>query len=168
MSIFSHSKTDIAAVYDKYANFLYRIALTHVRSEDDAQDIIQDVFAKYITASPVFNDDEYERAWFIRVTVNRCRDILRRNKLRNHLSIDDYTHTLEDESNDNSSLRVEIISALNALPEKYKTVIVLHHFEDLTVEQTAKALRLSVSAVKMRLLRGREQLKIILEKEAIE
>ncbi len=168
MSILSHKKTDVAAVYDKYANLLYRVALTHVRCEEDAQDIIQDVFAKYITASPVFNDDEYERAWFIRVTVNRCRDILRRNKLRNHLPIDDYTHTLEDKSNDNSSMKSEIISTLNALPEKYKTVIVLHHFEDLTVEQTAKALGLSVSAVKMRLSRGREQLKIILEKEAIQ
>jgi len=168
VSIFSHNKTDVAAVYDKYANLLYRIALTHVLNEEDAQDIIQDVFAKYITASPVFNDDEYERAWFIRVTVNRCRDILRRNKLRNHLPIDDYTHTLEDTSNDMSSMRVEIISALNNLPEKYKAVIVLHHFEDLTVEQTAKALGLSVSAVKMRLSRGRDLLKTILEKEAIQ
>ncbi len=168
MSIFSHNKTDVAAVYDKYANLLYRVALTHVGCEEDAQDILQDVFAKYITASPVFNDDEYERAWFIRVTVNRCRDILRRNKLRNHLPIDDYTHVLEDTSNDMSSLRVEIVTALNTLPQKYKTVIVLHHFEDLSVENTAKALGLSVSAVKMRLSRGRELLKTILEKEAIQ
>lgn len=168
MSIFSHNKTDVAAVYDKYANLLYRIALTHVGSEEDAQDILQDVFAKYIAASPVFNDDEYERAWFIRVTVNRSRDILRRNKLRNHLPIDDYTQTLEDTSNDLSLLRVEIITALNTLPNKYKTVIVLHHFEDLTVDETARALGLSVSAVKMRLSRGREQLKSILKKEAIQ
>ena len=155
-------------MYDKYANLLYRIALTHVASEEDAQDIIQDVFAKYITASPIFRDDEHERAWFIRVTVNRCRDILRRNKLRNHLSIDDYTHTLEDNSDKTASLRLEIVSALNSLPDKYKTVIVLHHFEDLTVEATAKALGLSISAIKMRLTRGRELLKTILEKEAIQ
>lgn len=168
MSIFSHNKTDVAAVYDKYANLLYRVALTHVTCDEDAQDVIQDVFAKYITASPAFKDDEYERAWFIRVTVNRCRDILRRNKVRDHLPIDDYTHTLEDTSDKTSSLRVEIVAALNTLPEKYKTVIVLHHFEDLTVEQTAKALGLSQSAVKMRLSRGRDLLKTILEKEAIQ
>ena len=86
--------------------------------------------------------------------------------MRNHLPIDDYTHMLEDTSGEISSLRVEIISALNALPEKYKTIIVLHHFEDLTVNETAKALGLSTSAVKMRLSRGRELLKTILEKEA--
>ncbi len=166
MSIFSHKKTDVAAVYDKYADILYRIALSHVGNEEDAQDVLQDVFAKYIAASPILHNDEYERAWFIRVTVNRCRDMLRRNKLRNHLPIDDYTHTLESTQDTNADMRVEIIEALNALPEKYKAVIVLHHFEDLTVEQTAKALGLSLSAVKMRLTRGRDLLKNIFEEEA--
>ena len=59
----------------------------------------------------------------------------------------------------------EVLWAVSQLPEKLKNVVVLHYLEGLSVEMTAKSLKISSSAVKMRLSRGREMLKDILEKE---
>ena len=58
-----------------------------------------------------------------------------------------------------------IIALVSELPEKYRSVMVLHYLEGMSVEQCASILELSVSAVKMRLSRGREMLKIQIEKE---
>ena len=79
----------IDEAYDNYADMLYRLALTYMQNPDDAQDAVQDVFLKYMTAAPFLRDDEHERAWLIRVTVNRCCDLLRRRKIRSYVSLDE-------------------------------------------------------------------------------
>ena len=76
------SRMLLEAAYDKYANMLYRLAFSHLQRREDAEDAVQDVFTKYMNTSPRFTDDEHERAWLIRVTVNRCHDMLRRGKIR--------------------------------------------------------------------------------------
>jgi RNA polymerase sigma-70 factor (ECF subfamily) len=68
-------------------------------------------------------------------------------------------------SEDVSDETKEVLHAVEQLPEKLKSVVVLHYLEGLSVEMTAKSLKISSSAVKMRLSRGREMLKDILEKE---
>lgn len=152
------SGVNLADAYDRYADMLYRLALTHLGSREDAEDAVHDVFAKYISASPSFKDSEHEKAWFIRVTVNRCHDIFRRRARRNHLALEEaenISHTYEDEP--------EIIRIVHSLPEKYKSAIVLHYLEGFSVEETAKILSLTASAVKMRLSRGREYIKELMD-----
>ena len=73
-------KNDIEAVYDMYADMLYRLSLSYLQNSEDARDAVQDVFIKYATASDIFKDDEHKKAWLIRVTVNCCNDMLRRRK----------------------------------------------------------------------------------------
>lgn len=154
------SAVDVAEVYDRYADMLYRLALTHLGNGEDAEDAVHDVFAKFISASPSFRDSEHEKAWFIRVTVNRCHDIYRRNSKRNHLPLEEaenIAHMHEDES--------ETVKLVHSLPEKYRSVIILHYLEGYSVEETAKILSLTVSAVKMRLSRGRDYMKELIRKE---
>ena len=155
------SRTTFAAVYDKYADMLYRLALSHTQRREDAEDAVQDVFTKYITASPRFSDDEHERAWLVRATVNRCHDLLRRGKIREHESLDDITDLPSEEN----GTATDLFRTLAELPEKYKTAIVLHYLEGFSVEEVARMLGISLSAVKMRLSRGRELLKNILNDE---
>ncbi len=154
------SSVDVAGVYDRYADVLYRLALTHLGNGEDAEDAVHDVFAKFISASPSFHDAEHEKAWFIRATVNRCHDIYRRNSKRNHLPLEEaenILHTHEDEP--------EIVKLVHSLPEKYKSAIIIHYLEGYSVEETAKILSISVSAVKMRLSRGRDYIKELIRKE---
>lgn len=149
-------------VYNQYADMLYRIALSHVSHREDAEDAVHDVFIKYMQSSPDFSDDEHERAWLIRVTVNRCRDLLRRRNIRRYVGFDEIEEIPADEPPYEGQ---GIIATVSALPDKYKSVIILHYLEGNSVEQCAAILGLSESAIKMRLSRGREMLKKILEKQ---
>lgn len=155
------SRTLLETAYDKYADMLYRLAFSHLRRREDAEDAVQDVFTKYMNTSPRFTDDEHERAWLVRVTVNRCHDMLRRGKVRERDSLDDISEIPDEESENTSG----VLQAVFALPEKYKTAITLHYLEGFSVEEISSMLGISLSAVKMRLSRGREILKDLLDKE---
>ncbi len=155
------NRNDLAAVYDRYADMLYRLALSHTQSKEDAEDAVQDVFTKYITVQTRFSDDEQERAFLIRATVNRCHDLTRRKKIREHESLDDITEISYEE---NGEAR-EVLKTLATLPEKYKTAIILHYLEGFSVEEVSRTLGISLSGVKMRLSRGRELLKNLLTDE---
>lgn len=157
------AESDISVAYVKYSDMLYRISLMQLRNADDAMDAVQDVFLKYIKKNLIFSSEEHEKAWFIRSTLNQCKDIYRKNSVRNHEDISTAENLIYKESfsEDYSSL----LDAVERLPEKIRSVIVLHYLEDMSIDTIAKTLKLSASAVKMRLARGREALKQLLEKE---
>ena len=141
-------------IYDKYSNMLYRLALTHLLSKEDAEDAVHDVFLKYINNTPHFFDEEHERAWFVRVTINQCHDAARKRKLRTHSPLEDAAEVCAEMG------AGEVTEAVLSLEDTYKTPILLHYYEGYSVEECARILRISVSAVKMRLARAREKLKI--------
>ena len=158
-----HSQSDqIAQLYDDYGDMVFRLAYSVLLNRADAEDAVQDVFLKYMTAAPFLRDDEHERAWLIRVTVNRCCDLLRRRKIRSHVSLDEIVETAAESAEPEVS---DLMHTLSKIPEKNRGAIVLHHLEGFSVEETAKMLGISVSAVKMRLARGREALKDLLSAE---
>ena len=152
----------IDKAYDNYADMLYRLALTYMQNPDDAQDAVQDVFLKYMTAAPFLRDDEHQRAWLIRVTVNRCCDLLRRRKIRSYVSLDEIQETAAEDPSLETS---DVMHCLSKIPEKNRGAIVLHYLEGFSVEEVSRILGISQSAVKMRLARGREALKDLLSSE---
>ena len=155
------NKSRLEMVYDQYADMLFRLALSHLRRREDAEDAVQDVFMKYYSASPHFSDDEHERAWLVKVLVNRCHDLIRRSNIRDHESLDEILEVPSEEKTDADN----VISIVSDLPEKYKTAIVLHYLEGFSVEEVSRMLGISLSAVKMRLSRGRELLKHLMDRE---
>lgn len=163
MGRFPKPEKDIADVYGKYSDMLFRIALMQLGSKDDAMDAVQDVYLKYMGSNLLFISADHEKAWFIRTTVNRCHDIYRKNSVRDHEDLSAAENVSYNEYF--GSDKFSVLEAVEKLPEKIKAVIVLHYLEGFSVEETAKMLRLSVSAVKMRLSRGRDSLKSLLEEE---
>ena len=155
----------IERVYNAYADMMYRIALTYMHNKDDAEDAVHDAFLMYIQKPPRFFDVERERAWICRVTVNKCRDALRRRAVRGHLSLDDAEAQLV--AADADDLPIELREALDRLPEKLRLVTILHYLEGFSVNEVAVITTSTVSAVKMRLSRARDMLKEILGGEAI-
>ena len=153
MSDFDESALQTA--YDTYADLLYRLALSHLQHHEDALDAVQDVFVKLVSSQKRFRDREHERAWLIRVTINRCHDLARRRSIRAHASLDE----LENIADETDHLRPAVLQAVDSLDEKYKSAVILHYLEGFSVEETAFNLGLSVSAVKMRLSRARDMLK---------
>ena len=146
------------AKYNDYGKMLFKIAFLYVGNSADAEDILQDVFIKYLSGRYSCKDSDREKAWFIRVTQNKALDFLKR-KGRKNISLDDIEN-FTYEKNDNSA---DILREILALPEKYKSSVILYYYNDYSVEEISKILKISKSAVKMRLKRSREILKTELE-----
>lgn len=147
--------------YRMHADVLYRLALSYVKNKEDAEDVVQDAFVRYFCGFHLPVPGEQERAWLIRVTINRCHDLLRKRSYRMHDSLDDVTELAAWEEPETK----ELLETVWNLPDKYKDVIILHYLEGYSVEEAARILGVSPSAVKMRLKRGRESLREELEKE---
>ncbi len=154
----------LASAYDKHSDMLFRLALAQLGNSEDAMDAVHDVFLKFFDIRPDFKDSEHERAWFIRSTVNRCHDIQHHKKIRSHPSLDEIGDVAAH--GDNGEEPRQLYRALSALPEKYSSVITLHYLEGFSVEEIASMLRITQSGIKMRLSRGREALKKLIETEA--
>ena len=144
-------------VYNEYADLMYRIALTYMHNREDAEDAVHDAFISYIRKAPRFFDVERERAWICRVTVNKCRDALRRRAIRQHSSLDDEAALSVPSQED--ELPAELRDLLDKLPEKLRLVTVLHYLEGFSVSEVAAITGTTASAVKMRLSRARNLLK---------
>ena len=161
MKLFHKSKPDFEKAYTLYADMLYRIALAYLRNGEDAADTVQDVFIKFMDKAPSFNSESHEKAYLIKLTVNRSKDVLRKKSIRLHSPLEEAEDIFASFDTDIS----DMLALLHSLDEKYKETIILHYLEGLSAEETAKVLGISLSAVKMRLMRGREILRNALEKE---
>lgn len=150
ISNFSHK-------YNLYGNMVFRIAMVNLGNKEDAEETMQEAFYKLLYKSPEFKDEEHEKAWLIKVTVNLCRDILRSVWQKRVVKMDDIETYYGDPYDSN------ILKDIVQLPTKYKTVIYLYYFEDYSIKQISEILKIKESAAKMRLQRGRQLLKMELE-----
>ena len=157
MTLPAYTSPPCEDLYEKYGKLLFRISYAILCSREDAEDAVQEVFYKYLVKQPIFRDADHEQAWFLRVASNQSKDILRRRKSRTTLTLE------EIEEYEIAPEQATILQDLFSLPETYKMVMILHYLEDLSVQDIARSQGLSVSAVKMRLARGREMLKNITE-----
>jgi len=152
---------DIWRVVETYSPMLLRLAATRLDSTADAEDVVQDVFLRLLTARPRFRDTEHEKAWLIRTTINRACD-LRRAAERRNIPLDDAPEAAAPAVEGGDS---ELLSAVRALPAKYSAVIHLYYYEGCSIQEIARLLRLPASTVGTRLARGRERLRNMLKEE---
>ncbi|WP_243428293.1 RNA polymerase sigma factor [Clostridium rhizosphaerae] len=152
---------DFAQKYNLYSDMIFKVCMVYLGNKEDAEEAIQEAFFKLIYKSPQFVDEEHEKAWLIRVTINICKDMLRsvwHKRVFKQEDIESYY----DNSND-----MNVMEEILKLSSKYKDVIYLYYFEDYSVKYISEILNISESAVKMRLKRGRHTLKIELEGEQL-
>ena len=142
------------AVFRRYADMIYRVALHNLDDPADADDILQEVCLTLLTKK-LPEDEEHLKSWLIRVTINKCRDLSRSFWRRNRKSIDDY-EDIEAEK------PPEIMAELQSLSESYRNIIYLYYYEEYTVSEIAQLLRMNVNTVKSGLRRARDQLKKLL------
>ncbi len=142
------------AVFRRYADMIYRVALHNLDDPADADDILQEVCLTLLTKK-IPEDEEHLKSWLIRVTINKCRDLSRSFWRRNRKSIDDY-EDIEAEK------PPEIMAELQSLSESYRNIIYLYYYEEYTVSEIAQLLRMNVNTVKSGLRRARDQLKKLL------
>lgn len=144
------SENDKKAIIEKYFDMIYKLALSQTRSRETADDVVQDVFLRFLKTDKRFENEEHIKAWLIRVTVNRSKDIFSAAK-RTLPIIEDITFNDEEKS--------DVYYAVQELPQKYRAVIHLFYYEDLSVAQISKYLKIKESTVKSQLSRGRDMLR---------
>ncbi len=140
---------------DQYKDTVFRIALNYFGNPYDAEDTVQDVFIKLYTSKKPFESEEHIRNWLIRVTINACKNTLRTPWNRKHVALEDLSASIAFEQPEQSDLFCAVMS----LPEKYRTVVYLFYYEELSVKEISGILRLNESAVTTRLSRARKNLK---------
>ena len=144
-----------------YGDMVYRLAYAQTRSRHDADDIFQEVFLQTVRKRPVFDSEEHEKAWLLRVAINRAKDVSGAFWRRNRVSWESYMDELEFVQPEDRSL----FEAVMRLPEKYRIVIHLFYYEDYSVEEISAVLHRRSGTVKSQLSRGRKLLKSMLTED---
>jgi len=138
----------------RYSDLVKRICLCHLKNHADTEDVFQNVFVKYLLSDGVFQDEEHEKAWFIRVTVNACKD-----HLKSLLRHDTVPLALLREEAALEPEHQEVLEAVLSLPAKYRDVIYLHYYEGYSALEIAAILKSKANTIYSILARGRSLLK---------
>lgn len=140
------------------------ICMIHLKNHADTEDIFQTVFLKYVTGTTEFESEEHEKAWFIRVTINACKDLLRSFFRSRTVSLDDLLEQPDQVPEDHR----EVLEAVLALPDKYRDVVYLHYYEGYTAPEIGTILHKNPNTVYTLLTRARDELRKMLGGEDFE
>lgn len=149
------SEQEAARAIDLYADMVRRLCLIHLKNQADSEDIFQNVFVKYALSSAAFENGEHEKAWFIRVTINACRDLLRSFFRSRTVPLEELIDLPADAPPDNR----EVLEAVLGLPEKYRDVLYLHYFEGYTAPEMGRILKKNINTVYSLLTRAKNLLR---------
>ena len=145
---------------EKYKNTVFRAAYSYCGNKSDAEDISQEVFLKFYTLDRVFQSENEEKAWLIRVTVNKCKDIFKSSWYKTKTSLEECREVYS--MNESQS---ELIDVLMSIPEKYRIVIHLYYYEQYSVKEISEITSRKESTVQTHLQRGRKLIEKKLKEE---
>ena len=150
----------IRYVLDTYSDSVIRLCYTYVRNPHDAEDIAEDTFCELIRTCPEFESTDHERAWLLRVAVNKCKNHLKSARVR--LS-EPLTDDMSGDTVPPPGEGGDVMEAVLELPEKYRVVIHLYYYQGLSIREIARIRRTTSATIGTQLARGRSLLKKKLE-----
>ena len=153
------SEEEANRAVDLYGDTVRRICMIHLKNYEDAEDIFQTVFLKYVLRSEPFDSPEHEKAWIIRVTVNACRDLIKSFFRSRTVSLDQLIEKPQDMPEDHS----DILEAVLELPARFRDVVYLHYYEGYSAPEIGRILKKNPNTVYTLLARARQLLKTRLE-----
>ena len=142
---------------ERYMDTVFRVAYSYLRCRDDADDVTQDVLIQLYKEDKAFESDAHVKNWLIRVTVNRCKNVLRAPWHKAE-DIADYENTLVFEQ---PQYR-ELFDAVMSLDRRYRLPVLLYYYEGYRQREIAGLLGIPEETVRTRLSRARDKLKHIL------
>ena len=150
---------DVIALFHRYKDPVYRLALSFTGSPADAEDVTQTVFLKYLEKRPELEAGK-EKAWLLQVTANQCRDLWRRLRRRATVPLEEARAVAV------LPPQVEAVAqAMEKLKPLDRAAVYLFYYEGYSTGEIAGMLRMNQSAITSRLHRARKKLKILLEQE---
>lgn len=147
---------------EQYADMLYKLAFSQMRNRQDAEDVVQEVFYQYVKKEKQFESEEHEKAWLIRVTLNACRKIWRSAWYKHTVPFSPPQDMTDKDSVDEQMILAEeereILAAVMGLPRKYREVIHLFYFENMSIKTICEITGKKTNTVTSQLTRGRSLL----------
>ena len=154
----SLKRIDLEQTIEKYSDLIYRTNFLILRNSHDAEDVMQETFIKYMRTDVEFRDEEHKKAWLLKVSQNKCKDMLRFHKVHAYIPYEEIQeHIVSHDFLDVED--IEEVLDIAKLSYKYKSVILIYYIEGYSVKETADILGITESAAKSRLKRAREKLK---------
>lgn len=147
-----HFQIDMEEAVRRYADMVYRLAVVNTKDKTAADDVFQEVFLKLIRYQESIKSEEHLKAWLIRVTVNQCKSHVTSIWNKRKVSMDSVVEEATEEKKDYS----DVTEAVRELPDKYREVIHLFYYEELSIKEIAEALERNEATVKTQLARGRQ------------
>lgn len=151
-------------LYEKYATDVLRMCYFYLADRQKAEDVCQDVFVRLITTNPDLQEGR-EKAWLLKVAMNRCRDLWRGAWLK-RVVLGSPAFELVPAPDQYSQLadQQELLGAINQLPTMFREVILLHYYQGYGIAEIAEMMELPEGTISSRLSRGRKKLESILTK----
>lgn len=150
-------KQQAAQILDTYGDTILRYAYSYLHNQSDTEEVLQDTLIQFLKTRPVFESDEHEKAWLLRVAGNLCKNRLKYNSLR---QTDELREELIAEQREDLSF---IWDAVQALPVQYREVIHLFYREGYSTREISQILGRKEATIRSDLSRGRGKLKELLK-----
>ena len=150
----------IEELINRYSRTIFRLAFSKTRNRSDAEDITQDVFLKYMKSKPQFNDEEHRKAWLMKVTINTSKTLLMSAWFRKTTMMEE-ADDIVTELNEKS----EVYYAVLKLPTKYRQIVHLFYYEDMSIESISEITGIKTSTIKSQLHRARIMMKDSLKED---
>ena len=155
---------------EEYKLPIYKTAKAILKDEDDVCDAIQDTCLSIYKNICNLKNEKYFKTWVIRITINKCNDIIAKHKLNSEkiLKIQaDKTETQFSFDND-IIMKTDLQMAMNLLEEDLKLITTLYYYNDMSISDISVILDIPKGTVKSRISRAREKLYQILSKEEVD
>lgn len=149
------SEQEADRAIELYADTVRRICMVHLKSYSDTEDVFQNVFLKYVLSSVVFDNEEHEKAWFIRVTLNACKDLLKSFFRSRSVPLEELIELPARAKGESS----DVLEAVLSLPQKYRDAVYLHYYEGYSAAEIAKILGKNENTIYTHLSRARDILR---------
>lgn len=155
------TETDMNRLIDDYGNDLLRLCTLYLKDRYLAEDALQETYIKVWQKYSSYNGLANEKTWITRIAINTCKNYIRtswfyRTETSDLMEIvkaskDDYKRVEES---------IDLMNAILALKEKYRAVLLMYYYQEMSVKEIAEVLESKESTVMSLLMRGRKQLKL--------
>lgn len=156
-------KEAFISIINEHLQMMYKVAKTRLSSEEDIGDAIQETILSAYKSICVLKNTSYFKTWLIKILINKCNDIISKNK--KVIYVEDYYESIENEDLLEAKVSIEenivFNETLNSLDESYKIVIVLYYVSGFNTREISEILKEKEGTIKSRLSRARQKLKEI-------
>ncbi|ALC85263.1 RNA polymerase subunit sigma [Bacillus sp. FJAT-22090] len=164
----------IENIMNTYGTEIKKFIYTYLNNESDTDDVTQEVFVTVYLKLSSFQGRSSLKSWIYSIAVNKCKDYLRNNRLRQSKLIEKITNlTISSKIIDvpeeykQSSIKEGLFEKVIELPIKYREVIILYYFKELSIKEISFILNMKETTLQTRLLRARSKLKSLLNEGGI-